>query len=275
MKICFLGAGAFGTALSNIAKENGHEVNFYDPIKFPDVALSDATKDSTLAVYTAPANKFADILPDLPKDLPLICASKGFLSLKPFAGFKDFTALGGAGFATDINKLTSGDEPSSSTSSAQPKITFTTSSTMAEHVFSTEDIHVEYTDDTLGIMLCGAMKNIYAVGAGFYSENGITTNIDYLQKSAKEIQSILKENNAKEDTLQLSCGISDLLLSCSKDSRNFRYGYAIKSGQPPEDATVEGLTVINSIADFPEFIVPNTATIFQDIVTRIKNNAAQ
>lgn len=262
MKIAFLGAGAFGTALSSIAKENGHETSFYDPVKYPDITIQSAIKSAEIAVYTAPSNKYAEILPSIPTDLPIICASKGFLSTRPFHGFKNFSALGGAGFADQIDN-------------SSKDVTFTVSSSTAETIFSTEDIHIEYTKDTLGIMLCGAMKNIYAIGAGFYSEDGVAADMSYLEKAAAEIQTILLKNNASEDTLQLSCGIPDLLLSCTKNSRNFRYGYDIKVGNTPEVATVEGLTVINSIADFPEFIVPNTATIFQDIVTRIKNHATQ
>ncbi|MBP3899674.1 glycerol-3-phosphate dehydrogenase, partial [Candidatus Saccharibacteria bacterium] len=42
MKITFLGAGVFGSALAKIAEENGHEIRFYDPYKYPDITLSDA-----------------------------------------------------------------------------------------------------------------------------------------------------------------------------------------------------------------------------------------
>ena len=265
MKICFLGAGAFGTALADVAKENGHIVNFYDPIKFPNISINDATKDAELAIYVAPSDKHTDILPHLPADLPIICASKGFLSTKPFDKFNDFTALGGAGFAAEIEQATS---------ASQTSITFTTSSEPAENIFSTENIHIEYTADTLGIMLCGAMKNIYAIGAGLFGDDDNSAPMSYLESAAREIQEILSANGAREDTLQLSCGVPDLLISCTKNSRNFRFGRAIKSNSAPEDATIEGLAIIKSLDNYPEFVVPDSAAIFNKIVKEVKSYAA-
>lgn len=270
MKICFLGAGAFGTALADVAKENGHIVNFYDPIKFPNISINDAVKDAELAIYVAPSDKHADILPNIPTDLPIICASKGFLSAKPFEKFNNFTALGGAGFAAEIKQATDIEQ---ATSASQNGITFTTSSEPAENIFSTENIHIEYTDDTLGIMLCGAMKNIYAIGAGLFGDDD-SASMSYLESAVREIQEILSANGAREDTLQLSCGVPDLLISCTKNSRNFRFGHAIKSNSEPENTTIEGLSIIKSLDNYPEFVVPASAVIFNKIVKKVKSYAA-
>ena len=96
------GHGANHLYLAKIAEENGHEVRFYDPYKYPEISLSDATNGSDLNIFTAPSSAAKDILPKLDKETPLICASKGFLSLKPFSDFKNFSAFGGAGFADEI-----------------------------------------------------------------------------------------------------------------------------------------------------------------------------
>ena len=42
MKITIFGAGAFGTALGNILEENGHQITYYDPVKYPDRSLTSA-----------------------------------------------------------------------------------------------------------------------------------------------------------------------------------------------------------------------------------------
>lgn len=270
MKITFLGAGVFGTALANIAKDNGHETRFYDPYKYPDVSLGDATNGSDLNIYTAPSSATKDILENLDKNTPLICASKGFLGVKLFRDFKDFSALGGAGFANEI-ELAEKAENADNGETAVKKITFTTSSTTAETVFSTENIQLEYTKDTLGIMLCGALKNVYAIGAGLYGEADSTSApMSYLESAITEMQTILNANNANPDTLRLSCGAADLVLSCTQDSRNFRLGASLKNRQTPEDTTTEGLFVINSLEDYPEFVIPESCDLIKDIIKTVK-----
>lgn len=259
MKITFLGAGVFGTALAKIAEDNGHEIRFYDPYKYPEKTLSDTTNGSDLNIFTAPSSAADDILPNLDKDTPLICASKGFLSQKPFSDFKDFSALGGAGFAKDIKET--------------EKVTFTTSSETAENIFSTENTHIEYTTDTLGIMLCGALKNIFAIGAGLYGETSSpAAPMSYLESAISEMQKILESNNANPETLRLSCGAADLVLSCTEKSRNFRFGRALKNGDfhPEENVTIEGLLVIESLNKYPNFIIPDSANLITDIINAIK-----
>ena len=286
MKITFLGAGVFGSALAKIAEANGHEIRFYDPYKYPEISLSDATHGSDLNIYAAPSSAATDILPNLEKAAPLICASKGFLSLKAFQDFKDFSALGGAGFAKDIESTTNSENPENT------EVIFTTSSETAEYVFSTENTRLEFTKDTLGIMLCGALKNVYAIGAGLYGESDSTVApMSYLESAISEMQQILKANHADPETLRLSCGAADLVLSCTENSRNFRFGKALKEkalapsqilqadsqipqadSQIPQAETVEGLLVINSLENHPEFIVPESAQLFKDIVKTIKDS---
>lgn len=271
MKITFLGAGVFGEALAKIARYNGHEIKFYDPIKYPEIELSSAVSGADIIIYTAPSDKHAEILPFLAKDVPLVCASKGFLSKQPFSNFSNFSALGGAAFANQISE--------------DAKISFTVSSELLEHIFSTETIKVEYTADTLGIMLCGALKNIYAIGAGMFGDkkeseqNSVDgkSNFDqsylipYFTSVANEMRDILKANGADENTLKLSCGLPDLVLSSSPDSRNFRFGEAIKYERKKEDTTIEGLSVINDIKEYSDFVIPSSANILMDIIEKVRS----
>ncbi|MBR3264180.1 hypothetical protein IKF94_03060 [Candidatus Saccharibacteria bacterium] len=279
MKITFLGAGVFGTALANIAKGNSHSVKFYDPYKYSDITIQDATHDSDLNIFTAPSNAAKEILPNLSKETPLICASKGFLSLKPFSDFENFSALGGAGFAEEI----SAKEPKTKKTTDNPKITtFTTSSESAETIFSTETIHLEYTKDTLGIMLCGALKNIYAIGAGLYGESDSNTApMSYLESAISEMQTILAANHANPETLRLSCGAADLVLSCTEKSRNFRFGRSLKNdynistkNATSMHETVEGLSVIQSLEEYSDFVIPENVNLFKNIINIVKEQYA-
>ena len=277
MKICFLGAGAFGKALAKVAEYNGHEVSFYDPLVFPEIELTTATQGKNLNVYVAPSDKYTDILPKLDKTTPLICASKGFLSLKPFLGFKDFSALAGAAFSEQVM------DTLSDKNEEKPAIRLTASSELAETIFSTEYITIEYTKDPLGILLCGALKNIYAIGAGAYLENqlqeacgpnqgdNLATILPYLETAAAEIQKILEENGAKKDTMKLSCGVPDLVLTCTDNSRNFRFGRSLITGKKEDSTTVEGVNAIKNLDKYPEFIIPDSATLLKDIIKRVEN----
>ena len=261
MKITFLGAGVFGKELGRIVTENGHEVKFYDPYKIKDVTLESAiTAETEAIIYVAPASAADELLPKLPTNIPLICASKGFLSLTPFTKFKDFSALGGAAFADDLKNETPhfGDQ-----------IVLTASSHLSEFLFSTEAIKIEYTADTFGIVLCGALKNLYAIGAGLAYTKDPEFLEKYLKKVFVEFEDILFENGANPDTTRLSCGLPDLLISSTADSRNFNFGVAIGKKQPLEShQTIEGLTAFEHIN---EIVIPSTASTLKSIIRSIEN----
>jgi len=270
MKITFLGAGAYGTALSSVATYNGHEVNFYDPIKFPDVSIESAISGADVIVYTAPSDQAAQILPDLNSDTPLICASKGFLSQAPFKEFKVFSVLSGAGFADDIRATI--DSPDSH----HQEIRLTGTSDLVNQIFSTEHIVIEHTTDVIGVLLCGALKNIYAIGAGYYSDKPSTI---FLEKVLREMADLLEANHADKNTLRLSCGAADLVLTCSDNSRNFRDGQSLKNphraATAPNSPLTEGVSAILHLSDYPDFIIPEDATIIGDIIKLVKKSNAK
>ena len=278
MKIAVLGAGAYGQVLGRLAEQNGHTVVFYDPYKFPRRSLKTATRGADAMLYVAPASAATELAPQLPLGVPLICASKGFLSDWAFREFADFTALGGAGFADDFQKNLT--------------ITLTTSSRLAEEILKHAQINFEYTEDTLGIMLCGALKNVYALGAGLLDCNTST----YLDLAQREMAQILLYNDADPDTVQLACGGADLKLTCTADSRNYRFGQLVaelhkqsltdqhffgkvaprtlrrRLDLPKLAAkqTIEALSVIRSLDSSERFLVPPSARLFITIVNQMQ-----
>ena len=325
MKIAVLGAGAYGQVLGRLAEQNGHTVVFYDPYKFPRRSLKTATRGADAMLYVAPASAATELAPQLPLGVPLICASKGFLSDWAFREFADFTALGGAGFASDFQNLlqssegggrastapsarssqegrastapsarSSQDQDSSTSDAAQGRspITLTTSSRLAEEILKHAQINFEYTEDTLGIMLCGALKNVYALGAGLLD---CSTNT-YLDLAQREMAQILLYNDADPDTVQLACGGADLRLTCTADSRNYRFGQLVaelhkqsltdqhffgkvaprtlrrRLDLPKLAAkqTIEALSVIRSLDSSERFLVPPSARLFITIVNQMQ-----
>ena len=274
MKITFLGAGDFGSVLSDIAIYNGHETRFYDPNKYPDITLSEAVSGADVVVYVAPSSASSVILPKLDENTPLICASKGFLSVKPFSRFRNFSVLSGAGFAKDIKAALDIE------SKDAKDITLTATSDLSETLFSTEKIKIEYTKDHLGVLLCGALKNVYTIGAGYYGNGEVS--LGYLENVISEMLDILEINDADKNTLRLSCGAADLVYSCNEKSRNFRLGALIKKGDSAaiqkyiSENTLEGVNIINSINDYSDFIIPNDTPMIVDIINLVKEqNAAK
>lgn len=308
MKIAVLGAGAYGQVLGKLAEQNGHTVIFYDPYKFPRRSLKTATRGADAMLYVAPASAATELAPQLPLGVPLICASKGFLSDWVFREFADFTALGGAGFASDFQNLLqssegdgrastapgarSSQEDGTSTAQGSSPITLTTSSRLAEEILKSPQINFEYTDDTLGIMLCGALKNVYALGAGLLDCNTST----YLDLAQREMAQILLYNDADPDTVQLACGAADLRLTCTADSRNYRFGQLIAELHKQSltdqhffgkvaprtlrrrldlpklaaQQTIEALSVIRSLDSSERFLVPPSARLFITIVNQMQ-----
>lgn len=236
-----IGAGVFGKALGKILTDNGHAVNYYDPAIYPDVDLKMATYKSNTIVICIPSiylPEFIDSYPNELKTIPTILASKGLLNADLFNDFKQFSVISGPAFANEIMD----DKPA----------TFTASGPYPMGLFKNDQISIELTEDTLGIILCGTLKNIYAIGAGYYSDsdNDIAT---YIERAHNEIATYLEKHGADPHTADLACGIGDLILTCtSNTSRNFTFGQRLKNGESVGDIledlkTVEGYSATQII----------------------------
>ena len=97
--------------------------------------------------------------------------------------------------------------------------------------------------------MCGSLKNVYAIEAGYLGLKQNTGEMqDFLQSATNEMKLILAENGAKTDTVELSCGVGDLTLTCSPDSRNYDFGMKVReSVEYKPDNTTEGVTVLAEI----------------------------
>ena len=160
MKVSIIGAGAFGQALGKILTDNQHQISYYDPQLFPDINLDAATYQADVIVVAIPSAFIPDFVatyPDRLKKVPTICATKGLLSANAFAEFTQFSAISGPGFAKEIIE--------------GAPCTLTASAPFAMGLFQNDQITIELHEDLAGILLCGSLKNIYAIGAGYHSES--------------------------------------------------------------------------------------------------------
>ena len=241
MTIAILGAGAFGQALGKILTDNQNEVKYYDPALYPDVNLDAATFEASTIVIAVPSMFIGSLLADYPerlKKVPTILATKGLLNADQFADFEQFSVISGPAFAVEI--------------SAGKPATFTSSSPIAMGLFHNDQIQIELCEDLNGILLCGALKNIYAIGSGYYSDSENMTAA-FIQHAHSEMKSYLSDHGCDPQTAELACGLGDLILTCTNEtSRNFRCGKMLKEGRNIDEITdklhtVEGLSALLNV----------------------------
>ena len=255
MKIGILGAGAYGSALGSVIEKNGHTINYYDPPK----GLNDLTKVTKNADYLILCTPAEDLLPELdllPRNTPMVVTTKGFLTNKPFEIFNDYMVVSGPGFADDIK--------------ASKKTILTATDKRIAQVLKADFLTFDYTTDRLGVLMCGALKNVYAILAGYLNlERESEAWKNYIKEVSEEIQALLLANNANPATFNLACGIDDLKLTCGLPSRNYEYGQILRNNPAAKpDKTVEGLATLNRIKKH-EIIVPDNTTHLHELMKLI------
>lgn len=271
MKITIFGAGAFGTALGNILEENGHQITYYDPVKYPDRSLTSAVEGGEAYLLAVPSAAAPKILLFIPHDKPLICASKGFISNASFKPWgNNFSVLSGGAFASDLNK--------------KNPVILTATSDFITNLFQADWLTFDRTIDTAGVMLCGALKNIYAIGAGYWGLQYATLDFDdFINSALAEMRTILAYNNCQPETVNLSCGLRDLVMTCgSHTSRNYDFGAKLKLDPAlgkkvlagtVQLGTVEGIGAIAAIDQTPTFVRPGNTPILDRIIALVKNQS--
>lgn len=255
MKIAILGAGAFGTALGGILTNNGHVIEYYDP-KMGYKNLAEAVNGADFLLLCTPSDVVPQLLPDLPLSVPLIVATKGFLNDGLFVPFNDYMILSGPGFADDIK------------SSHDTYLTITDD--RISQLLESNYMHFDKTNDKAGVLMCGALKNVYAIGAGIMElERNTDEWQNFIDSAADEMRRILTVNGSDATTVNLFCGLPDLKLTCGHPSRNYEFGEKLRllPNYRPEK-TVEGLSTIDRILH-GEIKVPENTAILSGLLNTI------
>ena len=106
------------------------------------------------------------------------------------------------------------------------------------NLISSKTFRPYLSNDIIGAQICGAMKNIYAIGCGIivgknFGENAVASVIS---RSFAEMKSVGKKLDAHPETLSGLSGLGDLFLTCSsKKSRNFSLGFDLAKGKKLEN----------------------------------------
>ena len=279
MKICVLGCGAYGLALSIVLTENKNEVVAWSPIedevrqltenktskKLPDVVLSSDIKFTTdlekaingsalvlIAVPTAFVRSALESSKEYIKNKP-ICIACLFVAdiVSEVLNTDNIAVISGPSFAIDVaNKV-----PVGLTLASQNKET----SDLIIKAFSNDHFKLNVCEDIIGIEICGAIKNVFAIASGMLKGMCLpeSTSALFLTESINDIKELIIGLGGSKDTVLNFAGIGDFILTAtSEKSRNYSFGYLIGSGASREkineyikNTTIEGLYTLKSIKD--------------------------
>ena len=279
MRIGILGAGAYGSAMSGVLRDNGHKVKLFDPYRLPDTSLEETVKYAQVLMIATPAEVISGLFKRFPSEAyekPVIILTKGVMALEPWENFQYYEIVSGPGFAEEICKH------------KRTKLTVTArgaleGKTLSEELFTNSYIKFDKTDDRIGVALLSGLKNIYAIESG---RRGLASQSadfkEYAADVARECEKFLLYNGGFVETVRLSAGLGDIVLTCGSDqSRNYQFGNLLGGRRRVmerkrlvrkflRENTVEGVFAAKQI-DRLGLTVPKEAEILADATKRIKN----
>ncbi len=279
MRIGILGAGAYGSAMSEVLRDNGHKVKLFDPYRLPDTSLEETVKYAQVLMIATPAEVISGLFKRFPSkayEKPVIILTKGIMALESWENFQYYEIVSGPGFAEEIRKH------------KRTKLTVTARSalegkTLSEELFTNSYIKFDKTDDRIGVALLSGLKNIYAIESG---RRGLASQSadfkEYAADVARECEKFLLYNGGFVETVRLSAGLGDIVLTCGSDqSRNYQFGNLLGGRRRVmerkrlvrkflRENTVEGVFAAKQIGKLG-LTVPKEAEILADAIKRIKN----
>ncbi|MBR5376668.1 MAG: NAD(P)-dependent glycerol-3-phosphate dehydrogenase [Lachnospiraceae bacterium] len=279
-RIGMIGAGSWGTALSKLLDNNGHEVTVWSAIsdeidmlnrfrehkdKLPGVPLGDrmiftgdlrcAVEDKDALVLAVPSpftRSTSRLLKEaVPKDSLIISVAKGIEedTLLTLTGvieeeIKDCrtVVLCGPSHAEEVGR----GMPTAIVAGSRRM----EDSKKVQDIFMSEVFRVYTSDDPYGMELGGALKNVIALAAGIadglgYGDN---TKAALITRGIHEISVLGEAAGGKRETFQGLTGIGDLIVTCaSMHSRNRRAGILIGQGKSYDEAMKEVNQVVEGV----------------------------
>ncbi|WP_019954226.1 NAD(P)H-dependent glycerol-3-phosphate dehydrogenase [Yoonia vestfoldensis] len=278
MTIGIAGAGAFGTALAVALTRDGRDVQLWARDAAAVTQMQDSRKNArlpgvplpdTIAISAALEPLFAcdTLLLAIPAQAlttflqahgarlsgkALVACCKG-IDLGRMTGpastirdlVPDATAaiLTGPSFAADIAR----GLPTALTIACADDVT----GAALQHLLSTPTLRLYRTTDVTAAELGGALKNVMAIAAGVTIGAGLgdSARAALITRGFAEMQRLVTQLGGQAETLGGLSGLGDLVLTCTSDqSRNYRYGMALGSGQDFDaGTTVEGAATARAL----------------------------
>ncbi len=279
-KISVLGAGSWGTALSLLLFNNGHEVKLWSALedevemlnkkrehasKLPGVQLPDqieitgdlekCLKAPDVAVLAVPSpftrSTSKQMAPYVKEGQIIVNVAKGveehtLMTLSEIISQEipgaNVCVLSGPSHAEEVGK----GLPTTCVVSAFSRET----AEYLQGIFMSPVFRVYTTPDILGVELGGALKNVIALAAGTadglgYGDN---TKAALITRGMAEIARLGTKMGARIETFYGLSGIGDLIVTCaSVHSRNRKAGYLMGKGYSMQEAMDEVKMVVEGV----------------------------
>jgi glycerol-3-phosphate dehydrogenase (NAD(P)+) len=247
--LAVLGAGAWGSALANLAAKNGHSVRLWS--RRHSQSLREVVEGADLIVSAISMQGVGPVVEELQslgiaEPAILITATKG---LDPITTLTP-AQIWQAAFPRHAVVVLSGPNLSKEIEQGLPAATVVASGKMVaaekvQAVFSSGVFRVYTNPDPLGVELGGTLKNIIAIAVGACDGLQLGTNAKaaLVTRGLAEVIRIGTHWGAKPETFYGLSGLGDLLATCSSPlSRNYRVGYGLAQGQTLSEVltTLEG-----------------------------------
>ncbi len=288
-----IGSGAWGTTLARLLASKGIETTLWEHhperastmqeqrensmflpgFRFPetlqvttDIARATGAKDMLLLV--TPSQRMRENLrllaPTLGPETLLVNASKGIEvnTLKRMTeiiceeipdAFRRVSALSGPNISREVAE----EKPTAAVVAAYiPEVAL-----RVRALLTTEYFRVYNSDDVIGVELCGALKNIIAIGAGFNDGMGFGENAKaaFITRGLAEISRLGTAAGANPLTFAGLAGIGDLIATCASPlSRNLQLGRRLAGGEKLADilasthSVAEGVFTTRAALKFAE-----------------------
>jgi len=300
MKIGVIGGGVWGSALTKLLSNNKvflfardekivksiNEHRFNPKLKYAvfndNVTATndlDMLSDSDYLFIALPSQSIRKVLSIFKfsnVNLEIIIASKGIeistldiLSkvVDEETKCKNISVLSGPCFSDEVSQ----NLPTAVTFASKNRKSYEKIVTL----FNEKNFRIYYSNDLIGCQVGGALKNIYAIGAGITLGLNLGENAKsaFITRSFVEILRFGKAIGANEKTIFGLSGLGDLILTCSSvKSRNTRFGQLISTIPSPEIESIlksqeitEGyftLKAVKEIADQKKIDMPIATSIY-------------
>lgn len=271
MKAVVVGSGGWGTALSMVLCDNGHDVTLWshDPAKAAEMAKTrensklkgvqlpdslkisgdlDCLKGAELVISATPSFAVREtgkkIAPYLTPETVLVSVSKGIerdTNLRMSQILTEVTgnickvaALSGPSHAEEVSiRMPTGCV------SACPDLKV---ARLVQDAFMNDYFRVYTSEDIVGVELSAAMKNVVALACGVCDGMGYQDNTKALlmTRAMAELTRLGEKLGGTRQTFGGLAGMGDLIVTCtSMHSRNRRAGILIGQGKDPQTAMKE------------------------------------
>lgn len=302
--IAVIGAGSWGTTLSQLLATNGHYVRLWarnaevvktvnalhhNPRYLADVELSEnihatlsyteAVEDVEAIVIVTPSTLLRNVAQALEvhvsKNMPIIICSKGveegsgLLPIEIFeselGGIERLAVLSGPNHAEEVIK---GIYSATVIASSSEK-----TACFFQDLFATDTFRTYISDDSCGVELCAAFKNVIAIAVGLSYGLGFGDNTAALliTRGLAEMGRLVNACGGNAITCMGLAGTGDLIATCmSKHSRNRSFGEKLAGGATLDDffsethMIVEGAyacKTLKTLADMYQVELPITDVV--------------